>query len=59
MKKTYICPAMLSVELRTKNSILTISGGNTGTLGIIDDDLSSTNDVWTKEHRNSVWDNEW
>lgn len=50
---------MLSVELRTKNSILTISGGNTGTLGIIDDDLSSTNDVWTKEHRKSVWDNEW
>lgn len=59
MKKTYICPTMLSVELRTMNSILTVSGGDMGTLGIMEDDLTNSTDVWTKEQRNSLWDNEW
>lgn len=59
MKKTYISPTLLSVELRTTNSILTVSGGDMGTMGIKEDDLTNSTEVWTKEQRGSIWDNEW
>ena len=59
MKKTYISPTLLSVELRTTNSILTVSGGDMGTMGIMEDDLTNSTEVWTKEQRGNLWDNEW
>ncbi len=59
MKKTYISPTLLSVELRTTNSILTVSGGDMGTMGIKEDDLTNSTEVWTKEQRGNLWDNEW
>ena len=59
MKKTYISPSMLAVKLNTRQCILTVSGGMSGTLNIDDENtITSSSSVWTKES-NSVWDEEW
>ena len=59
MKKTYISPTMLAVKLNTRQCILTVSGGDSGTLSIDDENpITSSSSVWTKES-SSVWDNEW
>ena len=58
MKKTYITPASLSVELGSRDAMMGMSasgegigyGGGTGEGGIIEGDV--------KEHKN-VWDEEW
>ena len=59
MKKKYICPQLLVVMLNTTHNILTVSGGELGTLSIHDEVISDPSSVWTKENRSSVWDDEW
>ncbi len=50
---------MLAVKLNTRQCILTVSGGMSGTLNIDDENtITSSSSVWTKES-NSVWDEEW
>jgi hypothetical protein len=56
MKKQYICPNMCVVKLLTSKSLLTVSGGDSGDMKIYDEEVSTTNSVWTKQ---SVWDDEW
>jgi hypothetical protein len=59
MKKTYISPNFLLVELRCNNSLLTgsldIDGAKTSTAGkggFVKENNSTVSDV-------NVWDNEW
>jgi hypothetical protein len=57
MKKTYIAPEMLSVELNTKTSILQASLPVNSTTTITD-----ANQILTKENNSTdkgVWDEEW
>jgi hypothetical protein len=58
MKKTYICPNLLVVRLNTTHSILTVSGGASGSLGISEETISDQGAVWTKESTN-IFDEEW
>ena len=51
MRKTYICPHVLVTKLNTVHSLLALSGGNSGTLGISEDTKSS---VWARE--DNSWD---
>jgi len=61
MKKTYIIPAMLAVQLASRDTMMTVSamstlgvssGGNTSTNNIQEADVKEVNDV-------NVWDKEW
>ena len=61
MKKTYIAPTFVAVELRSKSQILSGSLIIDGTKTV-----SGTSGGWVKEDYNSntvndvnVWDNEW
>ena len=58
MKKIYICPNVVVVKINTTHSILTLSGGDSGTMSINETEITNTSGVWTKEN-NSVWDEEW
>ena len=55
MKKTYIIPKMLTVQLGTCKMMaesLPVGGGETP--------IEDPNDILTKEHKNvNVWDEEW
>jgi len=51
MRTTYICPKTVVVKLNTINSILNLSGGATGTLGISEDTKTS---VWARQ--DNSWD---
>ena len=58
MKKTYISPNTLVVELRCKSCILT------GSLQMLDTPVSGDNGGWVKEENSpisdvNVWDDEW
>ena len=59
MKKQYICPDVCVIKLLTSKSLLlTLSGGESGTMSINESEITNTSGVWTKEN-NSVWDEEW
>ena len=62
MKKTYIFPAILTVQLSSRNALMTLSaassldgagyGGTTEDNNILDADVKVWNDV-------NLWDEEW
>ena len=58
MKKTYIIPEMLTVQLGTckmmAESLPVVSGGSS------DDEVNDPSQILTKEHKDiNLWDNEW
>lgn len=58
MKKTYIIPSSIAVELRCKNYMLE------GSLPVDESVVTGNSAGWTKEYNNtfpnkSVWDEEW
>ena len=57
MKKTYIIPEMLTVELNVKTCVLSVSDGSKENFS--DKDLADSSwEAETKENSN-VWDEEW
>lgn len=57
MKKRYISPNVLVVTFNTTHSLLTVSGGDTGTLNINNSgSISTPTSVWSKEDNSwNVW----
>ena len=62
MKKTYMIPSVLIVELGTRNHLMDVSyrdGGNTlGSMNFDTTDASAGGNQLTKENK-SIWDDEW
>ena len=60
MKKTYIIPEMLTVQLGTCKMMAESLTINTGGTGSDDDTITDPNQCLTKEHKDiNLWDNEW
>ena len=56
MRKTYICPNTVVVKLNTIHSLLTVSGGASGAMGISDTQKTT---VWSREDNGwDIWGND-
>ena len=58
MKKTYIIPAQLIVQIDVKHHLMDLSAGNSASISSQEAD----GDAFVKEYTpsdNSIWDNEW
>ena len=59
MKKIYITPAFLAVELGMKNVAMLSASDDTGNI-IVDGGEGDGTDIGAKEYTSkSLWDNEW